>query len=33
MFIPDTVKQRVSSIVAAQVSGSVQIGDQWVVPR
>ena len=33
LFIPSVVRQRVSSMVAAQVDGSVQDGGDWVVPR
>ena len=33
LFIPEQVKLRVASMLATQLSGSVQVGDQWVVPR
>ena len=33
MFIPNQVQLRVASMLATQVNGSVQVGDQWVVPQ
>ena len=33
MFIPDRVRERVAAMLATQVSGSVQVGGQWVVPQ
>ena len=33
LFIPSVVRQRVSSMVATQVDGSVQTDGGWVVPR
>jgi hypothetical protein len=32
ILIPAQVKERVASMMATQVSGSVQAGDRWVVP-
>ena len=33
LFLPDVVTGRVAGEIAAEVSGSVQRGSEWVVPR
>jgi hypothetical protein len=33
LFIPNAVRERVSSMLATQVDGSVRVDGEWVVPR